>query len=292
MLFECYDSEREETRTCQSKAAATDHWSVSYKLWELYSRENSKVDFWCTFCKGNHKSVSSGLVAEPEARRSILRRKGKCFNCLQSGHISPNCQSERKCYRCGSKHHISICTAQIQKQRPPAFPKQEETPKGNRTVSTNLYFTRNMSNEHILLQTARAKVHSPRSDSSSQQVRILFDSCSQKSYITTRLRKKLNLQAVGSETVMIKTFGNEQPSVKKCDVLQLAVECADNLKVYINAYEIDFICSPLSNQSIDVALHDYPHLQGLVLADANLTPERDGENLEVDLMIGHLSKTM
>jgi hypothetical protein len=74
-------------------------------------------------------------------------------------------------------------------------------------------------------------------------VRILFDSCSQKSYITTRLGKKLNLQAVGSETVsvqnQIKTFGNEQPSVKKCDVLQLAVECAENLKVYINAYEID-----------------------------------------------------
>ena len=154
-----------------------------------FSKDIIKVDFWCTFCKGNHKSVSCGLVTE----RSILRRKGKCFNCLQSGQISHNCQSERKCYRCGAKHHTSICTAQIQKQRPPAFLKQEETPKGNLTVSTNLYFTRNMSNEHILLQTARAEVHSPRSDSSSQQVRILFDSCSQKSYITTRLRNKLNL---------------------------------------------------------------------------------------------------
>jgi hypothetical protein len=133
--------------------------------YENFSRENSKLDFWCTFCKGNHKSVGCGLVTEPEARRSILRRKGKCFNCLQSGHISPNCQSDRKCYRCGSKHHISICTDQIQKQRPPAFPKQEKTPKGNRTVSTNFYFTRNMSiNEHILLETERAKVNSPRSD--------------------------------------------------------------------------------------------------------------------------------
>jgi hypothetical protein len=148
----CYDSERKETRICQSKAAATDHWSVSYKFWGNFSKDNSKVDFWCTFCKGNHKSVSCGLVTE----RSILRRK------------VDNCQSERKCYLCGAKHHTSICTAQIQKQRPPAFLKQEETPKGNRTVSTNLYFTRNMSNEHILLQTARAKVHSPRSDSSSQ----------------------------------------------------------------------------------------------------------------------------
>ena len=144
-----------------------------------------------------------------------------------------------------------------------------------------------MSNEHILLQTARAKVHSTHDDSLSQQSRILFDSCSQKSYVTSSLKKKLNLQPIGSETVMIKTFGNEQPSMKKCDVVQLAVECADNLKVYIKAYEIDFICSPLSNQSKDVAVHNY--LQDLELADVSPTPERDGEHVAVDLMIGQIT---
>ena len=143
-----------------------------------------------------------------------------------------------------------------------------------------------MRNEHILLQTARAKAHSPHDDSLPQQSRILFDSCSQKSYVTSSLRKKLNLQPIGSKTVMIKTFGNEQLSMKKCDVVQLSIECADNLKVYIKAYEIDFICNPLSNQSIDVAVRNYPHLQDLELADVSLAPERDGEHVAVDLMIG------
>ena len=212
----------------------------------------TKFDFWCTFCKGNHKSASCGVVTEPEARRSILRRKGKCFNCLQSGHISHNCPSERKCYWCGAKHHTSNCTVMVQKL--PTAPKQEETPKNSEIVSTNLYFARSQNNEHVLLQTARAKVHAPENELYSHQTRILLDSCSQKSYVTSSLRKKINLKAIGSETVMIKTFGNEQPSVKKCDVVQLAVECADNLKVCVKAYEIDFICSPLSNKSINVAL--------------------------------------
>ena len=60
-------------------------------------------------------------------------------------------------------------------------------------------------------------------ESSSCKTRILFHSCSQKSYVTSNLRRKLNLQSIGSERVMIKTFGKEQASVKKCDVVQLAV---------------------------------------------------------------------
>ena len=248
------------------------------------SKDNTRHDFWCTFCKGNHKSVSCGVVTEPDARRSILRRKGKCFNCLQSGHISNNCSSGRKCYRCGGKHHTSICSTQVQKQS--GFPKQEETPKTGQSVSTNLYITRSMSNEHILLQTARAPVHSPNSECPPQQTRILFDSCSQKSYITTRLRKKLNLKSVGLETLMIKTFGNEQPSLKKCNLVQLAVECVDNLMVYINAYEVDFICSPLSNHSVEIAQQNFPYLQGLQFADVSPFPEGGSENLEIDLMIG------
>ena len=46
-------------------------------------------------------------------------------------------------------------------------------------------------------------------------------------------RKKQNLYEL--ETIVIKTLGNEKP----CDIVQFAVACADNLKVYVKAYEID-----------------------------------------------------
>ena len=38
-------------------------------------------------------------------------------------------------------------------------------------------------------------------------MRILFDSGSQRSYMTKRARKKLNLSAIKSEKLLIKTFG-------------------------------------------------------------------------------------
>lgn len=111
-------------------------------------------------------------------------------------------------------------------------------------------------------------------------MRILLDLCSQKSYITTRLRNKLCLSPIGTKTVLIKTFGNNEASLKKCNIVEFPLECQDNLAVVINAYEVDLICGPIANQTIEVAQQYYPHLQGL--PDYS---RRDWE-LEVDIMIG------
>ena len=81
---------------------------------------------------------------------------------------------------------------------------------------------------------------------------------------------------------MIKEFGNEQGTLKNCDLVQLAVKGRDNLTVYVHAFVVDTICSPIANQTIDQAKIIYPHLRGLALADSG-----DGsQTCEVDLMIG------
>lgn len=41
----------------------------------------------CTYCQGQHLSARCNIVSNVAARREILRRKGKCFNCLRSAHI-------------------------------------------------------------------------------------------------------------------------------------------------------------------------------------------------------------
>ena len=148
-------------------------------------------------------------------------------------------------------------------------------------MSANLYFTQDVKNNCVLLQTATASVRNPNGDSSCD-VRILLDSCSQKSYISTRLRNKLCLSPTGTETVLIKTFGNNEASLKKCDIVQVALECQDNLVVFINAYEVDLICGPTANQTIEVAQQYYPHLRCMPLTDYS----RGDEELEVDIMIG------
>ena len=96
------------------------------------------------------------------------------------------------------------------------------------------------------------------------------------------MRDRLNLPTVKSSKVLIKEFGNDKGTLQSCDSVQLAIKGADNLTVYINAFVVPLICSPLSNQAINVAQDMYPHLRNLLLADCG-----DGSvDLEVDVMIG------
>ena len=139
------------------------------------------------------------------------------------------------------EHHLSLCS--VQKQ-----PMQFRQPRGasqEQAVSTNLYLTQDVKNYCVLLQTAKAKVGNPSSDFYCN-VRILLDYCAQKSYISSRLRNELCLPSTGTETVLIKTlFGNNEPSLKKCNIVRFALECQDNLRVFINAYKVELICGPI-----------------------------------------------
>ena len=54
-------------------------------------------------------------------------------------------------------------------------------------MSTNLYFTEDTKNNCVLLQTARASVRNSIKEERTCNVRILLDSCSQKSYIKEQI---------------------------------------------------------------------------------------------------------
>ena len=78
-----------------------------------------------------------------------------------------------------------------------------------------------ISNNSVLLQIAQAFVCRPDNQQLGLNARVIFDSCSQRSYITSQAREKLNLPIFGKETLLIKTFGDNSASVKECDVVQL-----------------------------------------------------------------------
>ena len=246
----------------------------------------------CLFCGDRHYSASCTKVTDPDARKSIIREKKRCFNCLKGNHTSRQCTSNPKCYRCSGKHHTSICGATIGQQRQSFQPTNQVTnpqptaPHPQRQqqppVSTNISISQDPSNHSVLLQTARATVHNVNDASISCNVRLILDTRSQKTYISSKLRDELKLPTIRTDKVLIKEFGNERGTLKSCDIVQLAVRRADNLTVFILAYVVDVICGPISHQVIDIAQSMYPHLRNLQLADSG-----DGvHDLEVDLMIG------
>ena len=90
----------------------------------------------------------------------------------------------------------------------------------------------------------------------------------------------MGLPSTGSETVLIKTFGNNEASLKNCDIVQIALQCQDQLRVFVKAYEVELICGLIASQTIEIAKQSYPHLQGLPIADCSYGKEE----LEVDIM--------
>ena len=55
--------------------------------------------------------------------------------------------------------------------------------------------------------------------------------------------------------------------------------------LYVNAYAVPIICSPLQNQGVNFAASTYQHLSGLLLADS-ISADENESNVEVDVLIG------
>ncbi|XP_068707347.1 uncharacterized protein [Montipora foliosa] len=240
----------------------------------------------CVFCKKNHKSINCMTITEPKARKTILRRNGRCFVCLKGGHISTNCPSKAKCFNCEGRHHVTICERIRNVPASRNVVSDEATPHGSgssqdrsREAGTLAMHVSNNANS-VLLQVAQAFVCRPDNQQLGLNAHMIFDSCSQRSYITSRACEQLNLPTIGKETLLIKTFGDNSASVKECDVVQLCVRTLDEMNVYTTSYVVPVICSPVSNQRSRTTLECYPYLQGLQLACDT------SDSVSVDVLIG------
>ena len=79
------------------------------------------------------------------------------------------------------------------------------------------------SGEMVLMQTARAEIHSP-NNSVSEHVRILLDSGSQRTYVTESLAEKLKLTRESEEEIKLVTFGSDKPNTVKTIQLKLSIK--------------------------------------------------------------------
>ena len=92
-------------------------------------KKNKKID--------DHPPSQCQKVTNIKSRYDILKKYGKCFVCLKSGHIAKYCPSNYICRKCHGKHNISVCI------------------KDN---SSNSVVSHVDASSSILLQTARTEV--------------------------------------------------------------------------------------------------------------------------------------
>lgn len=82
---------------------------------------------------------------------------------------------------------------------------------------------------------------------------------------------------------MVKAFGTTEHTLQILDVVALQIQ-GNHSKFYhnIEAVVVPIICSPLANQTIDLARDQYPHIKNLDLADTN----NNQDDSDVDILIG------
>ncbi|CAB3979329.1 PREDICTED: uncharacterized protein LOC107330089, partial [Paramuricea clavata] len=199
-----------EAREASERIKADEHVRQQGSKWQghkptarsFLSKDDQNYTVRCAYCKELHYSASCTKVTDPEKRQDILRNTNRCFNCLRIGHHVSNCQSSKGCRHCKQKHHQSICNT-LKSPIPDNKSDRNKTTEESKGTTT----TSNVrSKGTVLLQTARTTATNS-NGSRSTKVRVLFDSGSQRSYISNSLKTRLNLKPVKNETLNLNTFG-------------------------------------------------------------------------------------
>ena len=154
--------------------------------------------------------------------------------CLEKGHSALSCKLKYYYNKCGGKNNIAIYTFSKDKTNP-------SPPVSTVDVKTS---TNNSSNRNnILLQTASTSACGV-DNNKLNDVPLLFDCGSQRSYVSDKLRKQLKLSTLGLERISINTFGTKESVTKMIDVVLLKFTFKHKI------IKIEWLCTSLIRNDI------------------------------------------
>ncbi|XP_065058043.1 uncharacterized protein LOC135685879 [Rhopilema esculentum] len=172
--------------------------------------------------------------------------------------------SQKRCAFCQENHEEERCS------------KITNLDTRTSTGSTNVASCTNSlgPGSSAALQTALAVVNG----NDKVKVRVLFDSGSQKTFVTPTVVERAKLQVVRKENLGIKAFGSETAERKLRDVVELDLRAVRGGKrVKVEAYVVEKI-SEISNCHVEIVKSKYKHLADIEFSDVS-----DEISLQVDV---------
>ena len=139
-----------------------------------------------------------------------MKQGGYCFLCLKEDHKIRDCKRKKGC--------SAICSERDKKDD-----RNKEDSPSRTTNNSATCHVQNQLTPVVLLQTAAVILENPNTKQQ-VKVKVLLDAGSQRTYISERIRKFLNLSTEAVEDVDISTFGNSQTLSKSIDRVLLVAE--------------------------------------------------------------------
>ncbi len=152
----------------------------------------------CRFCEQSHWSDQCDRYKTIEDRKRQLKRS--CFKCLKSNHMANDCKSSKVCVYCGKEnvHHRSLCEKKFPKNSGSESVHLSDEVNNTKSVTEEVGLL--SYNETVLMQTALTEIKGNDSDKS-EEVRLILDSGSHRTYITQRLAERLHLKVESEQEI-------------------------------------------------------------------------------------------
>lgn len=228
----------------------------------------------CAFCLEGHKHEDCQKVKNVKERKQILLKYGRCFNCIRRGHVSRQCKTTITCKFCKGKHHSCLCCTDPTGEGKPT--ESEGSPSNlDSAVGNSMHIETGNS---VALQTAQAQV----AGQCRSRIRVLFDTASHTSFVTSRVAKTCGLEIVRREWLAVNTFGQRATGSNLREVVGIPLTpVGGGSAIYIEAFVVPEI-SRVPNERLDIVRTNYPHLADIWLSDVC----RNKDQLEIDVLIG------
>ncbi|XP_020296239.1 uncharacterized protein LOC109861137 [Pseudomyrmex gracilis] len=250
-----------------------------------------KPDKTCLLCEEEHYIAYCPKYQQKtiKQRLDLVSAKGLCFNCL-GHHRATNCQSTRRCIKCGKRHHTTLhktstqektkTTSDVRPQTSSSIELAANTPptaKESTKVVHHIQPESFESNPSVLLATAKVKVVNHHGEIIS--ARVLLDQGSEVSLVTEKLVQQLHLCRKASHLCLIGVGRQSSGKTKGIVTLSLRPHFDTNTEVFITAYIFPKLTSALPAASL--ASSTWPHLRNLPLADPEFMKPGN-----IDIIIG------
>ncbi|CAC5418971.1 unnamed protein product [Mytilus coruscus] len=214
-------------------------------------------------------------------------------------HKSADCKKGKLCIHCGvlNSHHRILCPKKFRsaltsvhlseeydnsscglssgvEQSLTSLSEQRETTSENMLTS---------SSETVLMQIAKVEVNNP-NDSLKQTTRLLFDSGSQRTYVSQKLASKLKLKSEGDEEITIVTFGSEKARTVKTASTSLCIRLNNGKVLKISANIVPVISGTVQRRRLDTFCKG-PSQLGWIITGRTKENDYSREDIESSFLI-------
>ena len=190
--------------------------------------------------------------------KKMLQCQSRCYICTKRRHHSRDCKSKRTCFRCKGRHYTSICERDKDSLRQQTNNnKSNDSKKSNDTKDSKGDNEQtqqpNTSRTTTNILTATVVVNSKRNNYYRVKCRLLFDSGSQRTYVSRTLVEATDAETIRTEYLALGTFGALTTECLPRDVVSITVsDRADQESIQIEQIIVEKICDPIQSYELDI----------------------------------------